>query len=308
MKRKMNIHLYVTDKCNLNCSHCYNAEWINKEQVKKHLSLEEIIYIINLLYKKYDVDFHIEGGETFLWEHIYDLLNNIDDNILKTVTLTTNGTINLLSYTQQLEKVNNLRFSVCGHTDELQKKIRNIPLKPILDNIQPLVDHNIPINIRMTLHKGNFDKILDGIDFFVNKRLFNISIYEFQNVGRGSLFESLLSMSDSDFQIFLELLEKNLSWKKLNNFRINLNKLRIPAINSHINDLQAKGFKIKKLETEHSLTINYNGDIGICPWSIGGDTIAEFDINSFDSQIENLYKTNSFLHSCDHCSAISIFK
>lgn len=308
MKKELGIHLYITEKCNLKCNHCYNAKWINNPQPTKLLSLSEIIQIIKILHQKYTVDFHIEGGETFLWEHIDSLLSGLSDDVLKTITFTTNGTINLLQFGELLEKVGNVRFSICGHTDELQNMIRNIPLKPVLENMEVLKKYNIPLSLRMTLHKRNFKVLLDSIEYFTGRDFYNISIYEFQNVGRGSEYESIYLMNESEFSEFLQLLENNTFWNRLNNFRINLNSSRVDLVKLHQKRLESKGFKVKMLDIEHSLTVNYNGEIGICPWILGDDKIAELNINSFDTQIEHLYNNDMLLHTCKHCSVISIYK
>jgi len=308
MKKKLNIHLYVTDECNLKCNHCYNSKWVNNKKTKKHLSLQEIIQIITTLYNNYNVDFHIEGGETFLWKDMSNLLTELDDNILRTITLTTNGTIDVSHLSHQLKKLNNIRVSVCGHTDEMQKIIRNTPIKKILNNVNLLRNTFVPINLRMTLHKENFKEIFNSIDYFINENHKSISIYEFQNVGRGLNYESRYLMNEPEFIEFLIMLSKQTFITHLDSFRINFNSSRLHLINQYKQKLELSGLKIKELDNEHSLTINYNGELGICPWLLGDDTLSNFDINTFRTQIEHYYKNNLLLHECNHCSAISIYK
>lgn len=306
MKKPLNIHLYVTDKCNLSCKHCYNASWINTNS-STNLELKEIIYVIKNLHEKYDVDFHIEGGETFLWKPIFELLRQLDDEILKSITLTTNGTIPIVQYSFLLEKINQLRISVCGHTDEMQKILRNVPINPILENVFLLKNEYIPINMRMTLHKRNFKEIFDSLNFYSEHNLKNISIYEFQSVGAGKLNENEFKLDNDSFIDFLTILS-HFDSSHIDKLKINFNKSRIKQIEAFREKLSENKLKVKILENEPSLTINYNGDVGICPWVVGEDTIFNIRNGNFPVKIEQLYNNNAFLHECDYCSVISIYE
>ncbi len=306
MKNQLNIHLYVTDKCNLSCKHCYNSKWINTNSTN-NLELQEVVDVISVLHKYYDVDFHIEGGETFLWQPIFDLLSKLDDNILKSITLTTNGTIPIAQYSYLLKNVNQLRISVCGHTDELQKMIRNISIKPISENIFLLVKQSVPLNIRMTLHKKNYKEILNSINYFSENNIKSISIYEYQNVGSGKINEDEFKLTNDNFIEFLiSLTQFNTS--NIESLKINLNKSRIKQIEFFRKRLEGIGLKTKILKEEPSLTINYNGEVGICPWVLGEDTLFNLRNGNYISNLEYLFANNVLYHDCNYCSAISIYK
>lgn len=308
MKETLNVHLYVTDKCNLQCNHCYNAKWVNNNKSDKYLSLPEVNKIVAILYKNYNVDFHIEGGEIFMWKDINEFLEKLDDNILNKITLTTNGTIDMSLLNHRLKNLNRIRVSVCGHTDRLQKMLRNIPLKKVLHNVDLFRNENIPINLRMTLHKGNFREIFNSIEYFICNNHKDISIYEFQSVGRGIRNESKFLLSEYDFIEFLGLLSSQHFVKNLDSFNINFNSSRVGLIRQYKQKLESVDLKVKEFNNNHSLTVNYNGEIGICPWILGEDKLSNYNDEIFQSQIEYYFVNNFLLHKCEHCSSISISK
>jgi len=286
-KQRLNIHLYVIPICNLNCIHCYYEAKNIKFQIKELLSIENMRYIIQTLIDNYDAYFDIEGGEIFLRDDIHFLFNSLDKKYLNRLTITTNGTIDFDINQDYFKYLDEFRISFEGETHQIQKKIRGINLTKPLNLAKKLLQNQIMPTIRITIHKKNFDKISNIIDFYSYYGFNKFSFYEFISVGRGKNYKDFI-LSEDDFYILAKEIEK-LDNKV--NYKFSFPKQRSKFFKNYLN-----------ISDVSSLTINYNGDIGVCPWQIGQDIFAKFDKNSF---LDNIKKQN-LLHTCSYCSSIRI--
>jgi len=295
MKKRLNIHLYVTPICNLKCIHCYYEAEDQKFQIDNLLSIDELRYIIISLIDKYDAYFDIEGGELFLRDDINELFSRLNSKYLKRLTITTNGTIDFDCNQAYLKELDEFRISFEGDTDILQQSIRKISLKQPLRLANKLLKLGINPTIRITLHKENFKFIRRMTEFFKNKGFYQFSFYEFQKSGRAFL-DNKYSLSNDNILIILDnmdTLDKNIL------FKFSFSKSRVTLIKQYNN------YSIKNISNISSLTVNYNGDIGICPWKIGQDIFMKFDKSNFIENIDNEID-NSLIHSCTHCSYIRV--
>lgn len=80
----------VTRRCNLRCSHCYNAEYLSNQ---KDIDIEMIYQIIVDTFRKLEVNhIHLLGGEPLLEKGIFQLIEYATkQNMI--VTINTNGTL-----------------------------------------------------------------------------------------------------------------------------------------------------------------------------------------------------------------------
>jgi len=114
----------VTERCNLNCSHC--NMFIPHFEMPKHRELDIIIKDIDSYFNIVDYVsvFHLVGGEPFLHPQIQNviqhILSNYADKIDKFI-ITTNGSIAPKPPTIELLKKNNVILSVSNYSDKLQK-------------------------------------------------------------------------------------------------------------------------------------------------------------------------------------------
>ena len=294
MKKRLNVHLYVTPICNLKCIHCYYEAEDKNFKVKNLLSIDELRYIIITLIDNYDTYFDIEGGELFLRDDIDELFNSLDSKYLNRLTITTNGTVNFDYNQPYLKKLDELRISFEGDTDILQQSIRKIPLRKPIDTAKRLLSVDVMPTIRITLHKDNFKLIKRMITFFKNNGFYKFSFYEFQNSGR-ALLDEKYTLSEEDIIVILNdipTLDEDISYK------FSFSKSRVKLI-------KKQDYFYQDISNISSLTINYNGDIGICPWNIGKDIFIKFNKSNFIENIEKRIDI-SLNHECNHCSYIRI--
>jgi len=114
----------VTERCNLNCSHC--NMFIPHFEMPKHRELDMMIKDIDSYFNIVDYVsvFHLVGGEPFLHPQIQDVIQHILSNYIHKIDkfiITTNGSIAPKPSTIKLLKSSNVILSVSNYSDKLQK-------------------------------------------------------------------------------------------------------------------------------------------------------------------------------------------
>ncbi len=114
----------VTERCNLNCSHC--NMFIPHFEMPKHRELNTMIKDIDSYFNIVDYVsvFHLVGGEPFLHPQIQDVIQHILSNYIHKIDkfiITTNGSIAPKPSTIELLKSSNVILSVSNYSDKLQK-------------------------------------------------------------------------------------------------------------------------------------------------------------------------------------------
>ena len=305
-KKRLNVHLYVTPICNLKCKHCYYDAWPPGSVVDRLLTIREMSFIITTLCDGYEAAFDTEGGEFFWREDIPTLFGAVPSHYWNNVTITTNGTVEIKVAHRHLRHLDDLRVSVEGHTDELQRDIRGISLEPVLNTCKSLHSSGIPITLRITLHKKNYEHLLEMVDCFVDLGITRFSLYEFQPVGRGRFYKHEYGLKSAEIEDVLRLLCSGSITDGLKTLKLSLGTKRIPLVVKYKPELISRGYKVVDLSGIPSLTINYNGDLGICPWNVGSNLIGVFREGSFVSDVAKYLQTGRLNHECNHCSSIRV--
>lgn len=114
----------VTERCNLNCSHC--NMFIPHYESPKHRELDTIINDVDLFFNSVDYVsiFHLVGGEPFLYPNIENVISHILSNYIQKIDkfiITTNGTIIPKVSTIEILKTNNVILSISDYSDKLEK-------------------------------------------------------------------------------------------------------------------------------------------------------------------------------------------
>lgn len=135
---KRGLHLYLTNKCNLSCPHCYMYSGLSTEN---ELTTEEIIKLI----KEYKEIVHgnlitISGGEPTIHAD-FDLIVKTASEMGLEVKVLTNGTLMTPDRINKIAKyIHSVQISIDGYSEESNSIIRG---------------------------KNNFDKALLAVDLFV---------------------------------------------------------------------------------------------------------------------------------------------
>ena len=104
------VSIALTNKCNFLCPHCYITHGNNE------LELSTVIKWIDQLDANGCLSIGLGGGEPTLWPDLLKLLAHISKTRMA-ITLTTNGSSSVFYYTELLQYLNLLRFSVDGLYD-----------------------------------------------------------------------------------------------------------------------------------------------------------------------------------------------
>lgn len=133
------IHLYLTNKCNMKCPHCYM--YAGKENLNE-LTTEEVFNILRLFKKYGGTSIILSGGEITMREDLYDIVKYGYSQGLK-MELLTNG---VLWTNELIEKIypyiTRIQISIDGFSEEKNAEIRG---------------------------RGNFEKALETLDKFIKK-------------------------------------------------------------------------------------------------------------------------------------------
>lgn len=141
------LHIYLTEKCNLSCIHCYNA--FNHSE--KELILKDFQNIIDF-FSPYILNINISGGEPMFSPYFFELVEYIKSRYPdKQLCLFTNGTfITSQEVANQIsEYFDEVQVSMDGASQEIVDSIRG---------------------------KGAFDKIIKALKFLANTNIEELAI------------------------------------------------------------------------------------------------------------------------------------
>lgn len=304
--KKLETHLHSNYSCNLYCNHCYNSSGAHRNA---ELPAEFMVTLIKTLCERYESEIHLEGGEIFLKPGFLTMLNDIPNEVLQCITITTNGTICLKDekILSMMRRIGSLRVSVEGHTNEQQRAIRGIDIDNVLENARYYMENKIPVWLRVTLNQLNQNGFVNcTLPTLYEKGFHKIQVYEFQKVGRGSENGKELALQDSVSGILNDLI--NYSDFLVGELKIMFPKRRFAEVKEYEQKLTEKHFSVRYLEAEDGISIHADGEIFLCAWdnevsnSLGN--VLKMDREAF---FDLLSQTN-LKHNCEYCSAICVTK
>lgn len=219
-KKCFHIQWHLSDKCNLRCKHCYQVD----HRGKKRLDFSSLLSILN---KYFDLtnklDFHTEisltGGEPFLDNHLYDLLNEIrkrDENarlfILTNGTLIDKHTINrLLPY-----NISGVQVSFDGYNQKIHDSIRgNGSFLKAQRGLRLLQEAGIWTSIHSVLMKNNADNAEKFFDLARELKVSWMTLSRIVPCGKGTDRIDNVVEPEKLKQIWLRLIEKRKNYPEI---------------------------------------------------------------------------------------------
>ena len=134
------LQFYVTNMCNLKCSHCYMR---CQKEIGLELSLDEKKKVLKEFYENGGRKILFTGGEILMYPEFLDLLTYTKNFPEAYIILLTNGTLwNEETVTICSKYINEVQISIDGYNEETNSKIRG---------------------------KGAFEKSLNCVDLFLSK-------------------------------------------------------------------------------------------------------------------------------------------
>lgn len=197
------LHIDVTGKCNLNCIHC-------RGRGTKDLTLSEIkesLLKLNSSFKNSLKWVEISGGEPFLRQDIFEILEFIKRRTKLKVIVVSNGWFITKKIVKKLEKlrIERVQISLDGVREETHNKIRqnNLAYKKAIRAIKYLSNSNIISVVRMVLNKYNLNEVEDLFKICKKLRVSEIGI-------RGAVLAGNAKKNNLNLNIkkYLEILKK----------------------------------------------------------------------------------------------------
>lgn len=183
-----NVKWDITYKCNLNCAHCINGNFLNN--IKDELDLEEVREVIKRLKKSGITYVHLLGGEPTARTDIMDIfgefqLNNLDFGF------NTNG-LKLINANFRERLINNsalknIIFSLEGPNAELNdiirgKKVFEVTYNNLKETIslkRRLGRNDLKITVNTVVSKLNYLYINDMIRFCIENKVDELVLLQF---------------------------------------------------------------------------------------------------------------------------------
>lgn len=160
------LQLYVTNKCNLRCIHCYMDA--GKSKNNELISLEWL-KVIDEFSKLYKTKVTFTGGEPLILSDIFVLTKSAKEKGLS-VEIFSNGTfINNEKIVKKLtESVDIIQLSLDGATAPVNDRIRGKGVfNKVLKAIQLLKDTNIKLRLATTVMPQNINDLKENIEHLV---------------------------------------------------------------------------------------------------------------------------------------------
>lgn len=169
---------HITDKCNLNCQHCYiRPNFINGNKIKnQELKLNDIITILKEMSQMGALGFSISGGEPFLYDNFTKIIDAAVKNHIFIDNIFTNGTIidKNKKIIQKLKKEYWTTFYVSidgiGKIHD-QFRGKSGAFKRTIKGINYLYNNGFRIVFNVSLSKINYKSITDLYEFAKHYKL-----------------------------------------------------------------------------------------------------------------------------------------
>ena len=192
--------LEVTEKCNLNCVHCYGQFGQPKINCKNLLTLEQWKHVIDQLIENNCFSIQFIGGEPTISPYLYTLIDYAKNKGMKKMAIFTNATILKEEDIKILKQYGvSVRISVYGHNvkvhDSITGKEGSFELNK--KNLLLLKKYNIPSTISVIIMKEN-EEYLEDIKKYVESINYEFNGYD---VIRATDFEHRYEHSIKDYDI-----------------------------------------------------------------------------------------------------------
>jgi len=163
---RLSARIYITNACNLRCVHCFRNSG-PKEMEELHCS--DWKEILLKLRENGIRDVSISGGEPFIFDGIYELIDYAVDLGMDVVVLS-NGTKIDFEHVSTLKKLKEIKLSIDGPNAKVNDEIRGKGVyHKVIDTLDKLYSIGIPITISMVLFDKYFEEYKLFMEPFLNK-------------------------------------------------------------------------------------------------------------------------------------------
>ena len=256
----LNLIHFITNRCNMKCSHCFYWKELNK---KDEMSLQQIEILVKSLKNRLNL-LMLGGGEPFLRDDLTEICNlYIKYNKVKNINIVTNGFLPKKIY-ETVSKISGTNLTIQISLDGLEKqhdKIRNTPgsFKKVVETVDLLKTLNVNIGILTVLSNKNYKDIKKISDFVRNE----LQVRHSFELIRGNPKDKNFTLPSLD--------ELNSLYKKIRSiYKLQTKNLRkdygvnLIALRYSINMIKKKKRLLNCSAGSIVGTIYPNGDVSVC--------------------------------------------
>lgn len=239
------ISMQITSRCNLHCRHCYNCSG----EANLDLPYNDIIRTIDWMHQNNILSLGLTGGEAVLYPQIFDVITYASSKRM-IVSLNSNGYAMTKSTIIKLVKsgLQKLYISIDGganiHNDIRGKKDS---YEKAIEAIKMALQEKLECEIFFTCSSLNFDNVIEvisiGKEFSVP-----VNILRFHRLGRGAN-GNIQELEPAQIQKLIHTVKENRDVVMLDK--------------CYLYDERESNCKICH---KSIMTINYNGDVYLCPY------------------------------------------
>jgi radical SAM protein with 4Fe4S-binding SPASM domain len=218
-KNYLTLHLYLTEKCNLHCNHCYMNSNQNSVHGLSRNQLHNLIKEFSRATKNLDMaKVTFSGGEPLLRQDTLLYLGELSRDLGLYTNLITNGTlINEKNAELISNAFNSVKVSIDGPNARIHEKIRGKGSFDLAVNALKLLDEfEIDKMVAMTILPEDIDEIDKNIESFIGglslRKLYATLSMELFKTGRGSFYEVSLENYERAERLLMKIIER--IWKK----------------------------------------------------------------------------------------------
>ncbi|TSC95358.1 MAG: radical SAM domain-containing protein [Parcubacteria group bacterium Athens1014_10] len=292
------IFLYITERCQLRCRHCYMGDRLSNP---KEMSLEKIIKILNYFKVIGHYKLYLLGGEPLLHPQIKEIIT-IANKIGYEVVVTSNGQFDkkiLQDYTPEL--IHSFSFSIESSNKKTHDYIRGKgTFKRLIDNIKIVQSQGYQARIVSTVSNINVNKLTDLIDYSARVlKVSMLSFHYFSPIGQGEEYINKLILPEDWINFCKEIEEYPIP----ENFWVYYPPTFVYS--DELSYLTERGYKGCTARWVERLAILPSGQIYAC--SVFFDTNMNFALwrnkkmeirDSKNTELRSVYKVNDNCMDC----------
>ncbi len=198
------IYLHVTNRCNLNCKHCYAAGM----GVSEPLSLEAIFCLIDELVQMGGESITISGGEPLLRKDIKQVLAYASDRL--ETTLLTNGTLIDQEMVESLSRLGiYVQISLDGISRSVHESIRGAgTFQRTMRAIQLFLERDMgkQLALSVAIMKPNIAEVSGLVEFALQSGISRMNMLPVVNQGNAALNWQEINPTPDEFAQLFERL------------------------------------------------------------------------------------------------------
>jgi SynChlorMet cassette radical SAM/SPASM protein ScmE len=193
MRTPRAVDLEITSRCNLRCKYCYFFD--NPDVTYEDLSTEEWLQFLDELGQCAVMNVCLAGGEAFIREDLPELITAIVKNRMR-FSILSNGSLiddSIASFIDDTKRCDYVQVSIDGSRAEVHDLCRGKgSFDGAVRGIRILQNHNVPVTVRMTLHRLNIGDLENTARFLLEE----LELQEFSTNAAGFIGSCQKNSSD----------------------------------------------------------------------------------------------------------------